>query len=802
MGITTTDVPSSLHRFVTATKLLSPKIIKNSNSPVDIQYLKKHGEITANKLLQLFSNKDIKLLLDIIAYFYTQNQVYYDFYYEIYHQVFSAILKSMKEECTFIQKYFSLVPTYFLKELCSKGIIPQKYTKNTKYEFFKDEKNNIKDIFLKQDSLLTYLVLDDVDTFTTLYIKSNITHQYCYIPFLNNTIPILDCCVIFHANKCFDFLISQGSTINEDTCKQILRFGNISMIEHCRHFTSYFECYFMQSIIYNNNEIADWILNNSNTNSLNISITGCISSYNISALLYFTENFDKFQQQINDNDQESIISSSYYDESLIKYIISKYLNTKQQYESIYQYTDKSLLHSVFSHNVSIGTAKLVLQRDRDHIHHRDRNGCTPLLLACSCNDIDVVEFLISSGANINDLTYSNQSILHQATFSGNKELVSFLLEKRIVPIIQDLYGHSAYDIAIQNGYFDIIDLFNSKNFPERYHNAYKKTPLHYAVEFCNYEKVLYYSQKHNNINSYDYDGWTPFLISCKQNNIRILKYFLLNGANLKSRNSKGSSPLHIAIENNCNDDIILILMSKTDNLKKCLDYLDNTPLHIASKSSNIHIIQELISKGCNVNSYNSFMETPLHIACVNNNFHIAKFLIKNGAFINTYNNLNNTPLHLACMNPDSLQLIKLLIKNQANINTYNNYGDQPLHVASTYSDVPTISYLLSCGSKIDNDNIEEYTPFLLSCEHGKYDNAEFLIRNGSNIKFMNKKGESALILACKNPNAQSLISYLLSNKTFSVNEKNNICCSPLFYCCCSGNLYSTKQLIHHGADIE
>lgn len=74
-----------------------------------------------------------------------------------------------------------------------------------------------------------------------------------------------------------------------------------------------------------------------------------------------------------------------------------------------------------------------------------------------------------------------------------------------------------------------------------------------------------------------------------------------------------------------------------------------TPLHLAVHLESIEIIKYLVSVGADVNAKNDEGVTPLHLAVRTGNIEILTFLLSNGANVHVENNEKLTPLDLAIL---------------------------------------------------------------------------------------------------------------------------------------------------------
>ena len=138
---------------------------------------------------------------------------------------------------------------------------------------------------------------------------------------------------------------------------------------------------------------------------------------------------------------------------------------------------------------------------------------TPLLYACENNQLQIVEYLISKGANIEARDQKQGTPLHYACINNCYPLVEYLISKS-API-------EAKDNEI-------------------------KTSLHYACERDFLQIVTFLISKNANIEAKDKQYWTPlhYASYCGQTNI--VKYLVSKGANKTARDNNNLRPYDLA----------------------------------------------------------------------------------------------------------------------------------------------------------------------------------------------------------------------------------------------------------------
>jgi ankyrin repeat protein len=147
--------------------------------------------------------------------------------------------------------------------------------------------------------------------------------------------------------------------------------------------------------------------------------------------------------------------------------------------------------------------------------------------------------------------------------------------------------------------------------------------LHYAVEKKNIAIVKFLIMNGADINICDKNGKTALHLAAKKNNIDIAKYLIAAGANIDARDSAGALPVHWAAYS-CNAQLIACFSQIKPDILKESDYNGNTLLHYAGLGYEVHdlktfftTVQSLIRSGANVNAKNHDGNTVLIFAVAN-----------------------------------------------------------------------------------------------------------------------------------------------------------------------------------------
>lgn len=171
------------------------------------------------------------------------------------------------------------------------------------------------------------------------------------------------------------------------------------------------------------------------------------------------------------------------------------------------------------------------------------------------------------------------------------------------------------------------------------------------------------------------------------------------GANIRSTNYEGRTPLHAAAS--AGHEAIVHLLLERGAEVDAKDRDNNTPLHLAVLQDRERIIRVLLDRGADVNARSTTGKTPLHIAVWKGIDDVVRLLLDRGANMEAKDIYGRTPLHIATDDeypPNSV--IRLLVRRGANINAFDNSGQTPLHWLSYRDNLPVARLLVELGANI------------------------------------------------------------------------------------------------------
>ena len=421
------------------------------------------------------------------------------------------------------------------------------------------------------------------------------------------------------------------------------------------------------------------------------------------------------------------------------------------------------------------------------VNHSDYRGRTALHFAAGCGYDDLyyirhmksrifsrsststAEKLLSAGADANAIERDGASPLYLACETGNATFVKLLLSHGANPNIEttDKYPMHA---ACKGQYYDAVKLLLEYNADVNVHDRTGKTALHYALQ---------------SKSRYCYDRRT----ACDK--ITDLAHLLLDGgASVNSTSENGETPFYIACSHG--------LTSVVNKMFQCGAKVDancgkKLPLTAACSNGHLSVVQLLLINGANPNAQEEGIQDryrcslPLHIAAGEKSSELLELLLKYDADINVADTGGNTPLHRVVeysvkFGPQSI--LDILLENKADVNLVNGSGETPMYRAASRGLLDVVSKMLQVYGGNPNIGTRDKSPLVAACHSQNLELVDMLLKHGANPDLTgmscdsDSKSALPLLVAVDKGNSDILMSLLNAGANASAlnDEGKSIVC--------------------------
>lgn len=413
----------------------------------------------------------------------------------------------------------------------------------------------------------------------------------------------------------------------------------------------------------------------------------------------------------------------------------------QELDSVHPEAKARMLIAAIVHHD--GTEKQRLIASGVHPKPKAFHEGTALHAAAYQNDVEMLEYLLSIGADLNDRDSAGRTPLHIAAYQGSFDFLKHLVKlERLDCTVEDARGRTPLEHSIVGGHFGVMNLLACLSKHQKKllkgSKSIRWSALHDAAIAGRTDEARFLLGIGMNPDTTDrVMGKTPLHFAIKEGRYDAVMALLSHNADPSIRDKKGRHGMHELARSSarmndfCDDDECRIRLNFRGILHALKDFDvpmtdadddGNTPLHLSVMEFGYpEAVQEFILPET-VNARNKKGCTPLHFAAAmvvtGRDFQqqIIDMLLNAGADASAVaDNDGNTPLHFSVMeygNPDVIQ--KFILPET--VNAKNKEGYTPLHLAAamvvTGRDVQQriIDMLLDAGADARVETLNGETP--------------------------------------------------------------------------------------------
>jgi ankyrin repeat protein len=390
---------------------------------------------------------------------------------------------------------------------------------------------------------------------------------------------------------------------------------------------------------------------------------------------------------------------------------------------------------------------------------------------CAAHFSGCVRYLIEYGADVNALDIFNNTPLHLAAIGSNVESVTLLMSAGC-----DLFISRSG--AQQNSQEKEIV---SKNLYERFKAgkdiiSQKIANLHRANEFMNSVKDI-------------------TALTKKFNDMDLKDIQVILAIPLKDKRTV----LHEAAEKQILDVVSLLLKYGAD--PTLTDCNGNTPLSIAQSKNPNSEMTKLLAKSVTLKRLKKCI-------VLNDSAELKRILHEPGFDINTPHELTgSTALHWASIQRKNTQCLEEILRSgRADVNRTDNQGQTVVHYVTWQGNLEALNIILdsSISTLQDVRDAEGYSPTLIALmnaqKEGCMDCYDLLVKMehqssnmSSSINQTDHNGRTPLMIAAARGN-ENLINILLQDPRCDINHKDNYGNTALIVACLGGHANCVKTL--------
>ena len=455
---------------------------------------------------------------------------------------------------------------------------------------------------------------------------------------------------------------------------------------------------------------------------------------------------------------------------------------------------------------------LISEFGHDPTNSKDRNGVSPLHVACKKGNLSLVRTLIHDyHADINDKDHLGKTPFILALENERDEVMLVLISEfgHDPTNSKDRNGVSPLHVACKKGNLSLVrTLIHDYHADINDKDHLGKTPFILALENERDEVMLVLISEfgHDPTNSKDRNGVSPLHVACKKGNLSLVRTLICEyHADLNDRDIFGNTPITLAIENERNEVMLVLSSEFTTNIKSKI----GVSLHVACKKGNLSLVRTLIHDyHADLNNKDSSGKTPFTLALEYERDEVMLVLINEFGCDPTNIKCRKgvSPLHVACKK-GNLSLVRTLILDyHAGLNKKDSYGKTPF-IKALENERDEVMLLLISEFRYDPTNIKgrnDASPLHIACKKGNLSLVRTLIHDyHADINDKDISGKTPFTLALENERDEVMLVLISEFRYDPTNIKGRNDVSPLHVACKKGNLSLVRTLIRdYHADIN
>ena len=431
----------------------------------------------------------------------------------------------------------------------------------------------------------------------------------------------------------------------------------------------------------------------------------------------------------------------------------------------------------------------------------DSRGCTPLHYALRNGHSDAALALYRHKANWKARDSDGRNALDLAALGGLTSVVKAMIEDGCDPNEKDGSGRTCLYHACCGGRKDIVELLVCRPSVEPATKPEEAGPTQIEEEEKGIEKEEKGKEEGEEegeeeedflqvsaetfrcpVDSVDSQGKTPFHCACEWGQADVVRTLLDLGANMKARDNRGDTGLHMAASNG-HTAVVHVLVTDfglDSNVNGCdgmtalhhassrgysslvedlgkqygcnveaKDDRGSTSLHMAARHGKVGAVRALLGAGrCPPDVLDSKGSTPLHHACEVGHLEVVHVLVEAGASLTAHNVDEHAPLHLAIL-ADKVGVVEALISAHRCNPSDPSFKKKALHLASSRGLVGIMSALVRSGCSL-TEYEEGYAPIHTAAIFDRSDAVRELVSTFKcPVNLADSRGNTALHHACE-----------------------------------------------------
>ncbi|KAI1888233.1 hypothetical protein AGOR_G00182920 [Albula goreensis] len=448
---------------------------------------------------------------------------------------------------------------------------------------------------------------------------------------------------------------------------------------------------------------------------------------------------------------------------------------------------------------------------------------------------DSIRTLLDNGASVNQSDSGGRTLLANAAYSGNLDVVNLLVSRRADLELEDGHGQTALTLAARQGHTKVVNCLIGRgaNINHTDHDGWtalrsaawgghsevvsallyagakvdcadadSRTALRAAAWGGHEDIVLNLLQHGAEVNKADNEGRTALIAAAYMGHREIVEHLLDHGAEVNHEDVDGRTALSVAAlcvpASKGHASVVSLLVDRGAEVDHC-DKDCMTPLLVAAYEGHVDVVDLLLEGGADVDHTDNNGRTPLLAAASMGHASVVNTLLFWGAAVDSIDSEGRTVLSIASAQ-GNVEVVRTLLDRGLDENHRDDAGWTPLHMAAFEGHRLVCDALIEQGarcSEVDNDG---RIPLILSSQEGHYDCVQILLENRSSVDQRGYDGRNSVRVAALEGH-RDVVELLLSHGA-DIDHKDADGRPTLYILALENQLAMAEYFLDSGADVE
>jgi len=385
----------------------------------------------------------------------------------------------------------------------------------------------------------------------------------------------------------------------------------------------------------------------------------------------------------------------------------------------------------------------------------------------------IVEYVVSKGGKIDNLTSNGNSMLHIAATKGDLNLTRYCVEDHKLDVnATNTLGETPLMYAVKANKMSLVNYLIDRGAKVEAENNKGETALFYSIS-NNLNMFNLLVQKGADVSHRSADSTTLLINSARNQNLIVVQLLLDSGAKIDDVNDQGYSAFQYLISpHNRNRELIYAFIDKGADINTGDAKSGKSLMYYAIERERLKQIKELAKLGAKVNVLDRAGNRPRV-----NDAIIIKYIIENGADINALDSRHDSYICVA-VKEKNLELARFLVSKGIDVNQNCYFAEPPVIKAIEDGNLAFVQFLADNGADLDAVGYFERNVMDYADRKGDQKIIDFLKSRGAMTKndraelYRKSKGmELEISLAVTQKNEEQLVSLLKQTKGLIIQNR-------------------------------